>query len=54
MEAPVTISVQVWLDRDPDIDTGGLPTYLALAALWEAIAILDPEPSFNPDDESAE
>lgn len=53
-DPPVVIRVTVWLDREPDVDTAGLPPYLAAAALWRVLQLLDPELMVYPDEESAE
>jgi hypothetical protein len=41
--APFTLTVRVWLDPEvhaPEVDTGGLPQWIAIAALKEAVDIV--------------
>lgn len=40
---PITMKVTVWLDRSPELDSGGLADYIAYAALYECIQPLEQE-----------
>lgn len=51
--APAAITITVWFDRDLDINTNGMPAWLAQAALARAYELLEPS-VFDLTDEADE